>query len=160
LDRFTRDIWARKVRKTSLASVAGAIVAAVALPGLPAAAGTSSLSTPASSTPASSTSTATAPGGSYQPPPNLPVNSCQDSSLPRSYGTNFPVPDDPYGFAAGRARLLAVSRQRARAVGSAPEIAAAFVPFQQSGIALWPMRPISDFHKARPGTACGRETAR
>jgi hypothetical protein len=39
-----------------------------------------------------------APGGSYQPPPNLPVNSCQDTSLPRSYGTNFPVPNDPHGF--------------------------------------------------------------
>jgi hypothetical protein len=33
--------------------------------------------------------------------PNLPVNSCKDAALPRSYGTNFPVPRDPaaFGFA-------------------------------------------------------------
>lgn len=36
--------------------------------------------------------------GAYQPPPALPVNACNDTSLPRSYGTNFPVPNDPYGF--------------------------------------------------------------
>jgi hypothetical protein len=37
----------------------------------------------------------------FEPLPNLPVNACQDSTLPRSYGTNFPVPSDPngYGFA-------------------------------------------------------------
>jgi hypothetical protein len=34
----------------------------------------------------------------YEPLPNLPVNACQDSSLPRDYGTNFPVPSDPNGF--------------------------------------------------------------
>ncbi len=40
-------------------------------------------------------------GDGFQPLPSLPVNSCQDSTLPRSYGTNFPVPQDPngYGFA-------------------------------------------------------------
>ena len=32
------------------------------------------------------------------PPPNLPVNACDNSSLPQDYGTNFPVPDDPNGF--------------------------------------------------------------
>ena len=37
-------------------------------------------------------------GPGYQPLPNLPVNACQDSSLPRDYGTNFPVPSDPNGF--------------------------------------------------------------
>src|SRR3954466_631941 len=36
--------------------------------------------------------------GQYVPLPNLPVSACPDSSLPRSYGTNFPVPADPYGF--------------------------------------------------------------
>jgi hypothetical protein len=36
--------------------------------------------------------------GAYQPPPNLPVNSCDDTSLPASSGTNFPVPSDPDGF--------------------------------------------------------------
>jgi hypothetical protein len=46
-------------------------------------------------------SPAPGPAGSFQPLPSLPVNSCQDSTLPRSYGTNFPVPADPngYGFA-------------------------------------------------------------
>ena len=36
-----------------------------------------------------------------QPLPSLPVNACNDSTLPRDYGTNFPTPDDPngYGFA-------------------------------------------------------------
>jgi hypothetical protein len=38
------------------------------------------------------------PPGTYQPPPDLPVNSCDDASLPASSGTNFPVPTDPYGF--------------------------------------------------------------
>src|SRR4029077_952855 len=36
--------------------------------------------------------------GAYQPPPDLPVNSCGDASLPPSSGTNFPVPTDPYAF--------------------------------------------------------------
>src|SRR6266700_2705024 len=39
-----------------------------------------------------------ATGSSYEPLPNLPVNACQDSTLPRDYGTNFPVPRDPNGF--------------------------------------------------------------
>ena len=40
-------------------------------------------------------------GTGFEPLPSLPVNTCQDSTLPRSYGTNFPVPHDPngYGFA-------------------------------------------------------------
>jgi Zn-dependent protease with chaperone function len=54
---------------------------------------------------------------------------------------------------AGRTRLLAVNRQRARPVGTAPEIADALEPFQQSAITLWSVRPISDFRKARPETA-------
>ena len=36
--------------------------------------------------------------GSFQPLPNLPVNACNDSTLPRDYATNFPVPNDPSGF--------------------------------------------------------------
>src|SRR5256714_1333209 len=48
---------------------------------------------------------------------------------------------------AGRTRLLAVNRQRARPVGTAPEIADALEPFQQSAITLWSVRPISDFRK-------------
>jgi hypothetical protein len=30
--------------------------------------------------------------------PNLPVNACNNSSLPKDFGTNFPVPTDPMGF--------------------------------------------------------------
>jgi len=30
--------------------------------------------------------------------PALPVNACNNSSLPKSFGTNFPVPADPFGF--------------------------------------------------------------
>ncbi len=30
--------------------------------------------------------------------PTLPVNICQNSALPRDYGTNFPTPGDPDGF--------------------------------------------------------------
>jgi hypothetical protein len=33
----------------------------------------------------------------YQGVPALPRNACGSSSLPQSYGTNFPVPPDPYG---------------------------------------------------------------
>src|SRR5437667_4270098 len=39
-----------------------------------------------------------AAGPGYEPLPDLPVNACQDSTLPRDYGTNFPVPSDPNGF--------------------------------------------------------------
>ena len=34
----------------------------------------------------------------FTPLPSLPRNSCQDPTLPRSYGTNFPTPADPNGF--------------------------------------------------------------
>jgi hypothetical protein len=37
-------------------------------------------------------------GGGFQPLPALPVNACNNSSLPRSYGTNFPTPRDPFAF--------------------------------------------------------------
>ena len=47
----------------------------------------------AAATPAQGTA-----AGQYQPLPALPVNSCHDSTLPRSYGTNFPTPADPSGF--------------------------------------------------------------
>ena len=30
--------------------------------------------------------------------PNLPINACNDSSLPRDFGTNFPTPRDPFAF--------------------------------------------------------------
>lgn len=46
-------------------------------------------------TPAAATATG------FQPLPTLPVNACGDSTLPRTFGTNFPNPTDPngYGFA-------------------------------------------------------------
>jgi len=34
----------------------------------------------------------------FQPLPTLPVNACGDSTLPRTFGTNFPNPTDPNGF--------------------------------------------------------------
>jgi hypothetical protein len=66
---------------------------------------------PAASVPAASAAaTAPAPSGSagaggaataLEPLPNLPVNACNDATLPKDYGTNFPTPVDPngYGFA-------------------------------------------------------------
>ena len=36
--------------------------------------------------------------GPLDPLQTMPVNICQNSSLPRDYGTNFPTPGDPYGF--------------------------------------------------------------
>ncbi|MGH9105001.1 MAG: NEW3 domain-containing protein, partial [Acidimicrobiales bacterium] len=33
-----------------------------------------------------------------QPLPVLPINACNDSSLPKASGTNFPTPSDPYGY--------------------------------------------------------------
>ena len=70
--------------------IAASVVAALAVATPAASAATASPSAASASTPAAS--------GTYQPPPNLPVNSCHDSSLPQSYGTNFPVPSDPNGF--------------------------------------------------------------
>ena len=49
--------------------------------------------------PAAALAKGNAPGGAaLQPVPNLPINACHDSTLPRDYGTNFPTPSDPYGF--------------------------------------------------------------
>ena len=36
-------------------------------------------------------------GSGFQGLPNVAPNACNSSSLPRSYGTNFPVPSDPNG---------------------------------------------------------------
>jgi hypothetical protein len=35
---------------------------------------------------------------SGSPMPDLPYNACNNTSLPTDYGTNFPTPNDPYGF--------------------------------------------------------------
>jgi hypothetical protein len=96
-----RDIWAGGARNAGLVAAAGIIAVAVSFPGLAPAA--TAATGPAATGPAATGPAATGPAGpgpsaTYQPPPNLPVNSCQDTSLPRSYGTNFPVPADPYGF--------------------------------------------------------------
>ncbi|MFJ7214997.1 RICIN domain-containing protein [Amycolatopsis sp. NPDC098790] len=37
------------------------------------------------------------PSDAYEGIPNLAPNSCKNSGLPRSYGTNFQTPNDPYG---------------------------------------------------------------
>lgn len=49
---------------------------------------------------------APSPSPPPSPVPQLPVNACHDSSLPRSYGTNFPVPADPYGFGFANQSVL------------------------------------------------------
>jgi hypothetical protein len=38
------------------------------------------------------------PTATLEPLPNLPINACNNSSLPRSFGTNFPTPRDPFAF--------------------------------------------------------------
>ncbi|MFL6142944.1 MAG: hypothetical protein ACJ72N_13895 [Labedaea sp.] len=38
------------------------------------------------------------PTATFEPLPNLPVNACNNTSLPRSFGTNFPTPRDPFAF--------------------------------------------------------------
>jgi hypothetical protein len=53
---------------------------------------------PAVAKPAGAPGSATAGPGPLQPMPTLPVNICQNSALPRDYGTNFPTPRDPNGF--------------------------------------------------------------
>ncbi len=73
-----------------LTAFLGALVAAVALAAPAYAASSPHLTT------ASTPDPTTAP--SLDPLPNLPVNACNDSTLPRDYGTNFPVPNDPNGF--------------------------------------------------------------
>src|SRR4051812_47488796 len=45
----------------------------------------------------SSVSEAVAAAAGYGGPPTLPVNACHDGTLPRTYGTNFPNPSDPFG---------------------------------------------------------------
>ena len=89
--RFIQPIRNSRAGKLYSKATVAAVVAVTTL----------ALSAPALAAPAPAPTPAPtpAPGGTtYQPPPNLPVNACQDSSLPQDYGTNFPVPDDPYGF--------------------------------------------------------------
>jgi hypothetical protein len=81
--------------------LAGAItVAATTLTAIPAQASAGHATAPAraAAAPATAATPGTGADGQYQPPPNLPVNACGSSSLPRDYGTNFPAPSDPHGF--------------------------------------------------------------
>jgi hypothetical protein len=57
--------------------------------------GTATIAKPGAITAADPTASS---GSQLQPMPTLPVNICQNSSLPQDYGTNFPTPNDPYGF--------------------------------------------------------------
>src|SRR5215469_6518967 len=100
-----RTLRTRRRRLAAMVSTLGA-AAALALPvlGLPAIAPPGAL---APSALAATARTAPSPAGHaghgvgdqpLQSLPNLPVNACNDSTLPRDYGTNFPVPNDPSGF--------------------------------------------------------------
>jgi len=72
-----------------------AALAGMALPAAAQAAGAPG--SPTASPPAS---------GQLQPMPTLPVNICQNSALPRDYGTNFPTPGDPDGFGFANQTVL------------------------------------------------------
>src|SRR6266702_1777213 len=74
------------------AALLGSLIAALAL------------SAPAQAAPSPARAAEAAAG--FQPLPNLPVNACQDSTLPRDYGTNFPVPSDPNGFGFANQSVL------------------------------------------------------
>ena len=52
----------------------------------------------------------------FEPLPNLPVNACHDSTLPRDYGTNFPVPTDPNGFGFANQTVIGWEGNYLRAV--------------------------------------------
>jgi NPCBM-associated, NEW3 domain of alpha-galactosidase len=97
----------RTRRRLAVLSTLGAAVA-VPLLGLPALTAPAQAAQAARITPAPQGSQSSRPPGrsgpgdqALQPLPSLPVNACNDSTLPRDYGTNFPTPDDPngYGFA-------------------------------------------------------------
>jgi hypothetical protein len=61
--------------------------------------------------PAAAVAKGTTPGGAQlQPVPSLPINACNDSTLPRDFGTNFPTPSDPFGF--GYANETAIGWER------------------------------------------------
>jgi hypothetical protein len=66
----------RRLTSRKLIAVALAVLTAAALPAAAQADGT----------------------GDPQHVQTMPVNICQNSALPKDYGTNFPTPSDPYGF--------------------------------------------------------------
>ena len=77
---------APKRRRMTLTAVVAAMLAALV-----------SMSVPAAANPIATGAAAGGPGP-LQPVQTMPVNICQNSSLPKDYGTNFPTPSDPYGF--------------------------------------------------------------
>jgi hypothetical protein len=77
---------APKRRRMTLTAVVAAMLAALV-----------SMSVPASANSIAVGANAGGPGP-LQPVQPMPVNICHDSSLPSDYGTNFPTPNDPYGF--------------------------------------------------------------
>ena len=83
--------------RAGLCALAGSALVLVALP---AAASTTSSDTASttSSDATSSSATASSTATASSPLPDLPYNACHDTSLPTDYGTNFPTPNDPYGF--------------------------------------------------------------
>jgi NPCBM-associated, NEW3 domain of alpha-galactosidase len=102
-----RSLLTRRRRRLAVLSTLGA---AVALPllGLPALAAPAQAApaaparqavraAPAAPRTADATQSAKASQG-FEPLPSLPVNACNNTSLPQDYGTNFPTPNDPYGF--------------------------------------------------------------
>ncbi len=89
-----------KLIQLTRAVAVGATVAALALPAAAGARASTSTSARAGA----------GAGAPLQPVPNLPVNACHDSTLPRDFGTNFPTPGDPYGF--GFANETAIGWER------------------------------------------------
>ena len=81
---------ATRRRRLTWMTVLIAVLAALAGMTMPAAAR-------AAGTQSGATAAAAGPGP-LQPMPALPVNICQNTALPRDYGTNFPTPGDPDGF--------------------------------------------------------------
>ena len=88
---------AAPTRPSASAQLAAAQAAAVKQASQAAQAGQAAAPTPSVTTTAP---TPTAPGASSAlvPLPGLPTNACNNASLPRDYGTNFPTPSDPNGF--------------------------------------------------------------
>ncbi|HEY2508471.1 MAG TPA: NEW3 domain-containing protein [Streptosporangiaceae bacterium] len=85
VSRANPSTLARRLTRLSVLTAALATLLAMAIPGGASAAWQS----PGNGMPA---------GQPPQPIQTLPVNICNNSALPKDYGTNFPTPGDPYGF--------------------------------------------------------------
>jgi hypothetical protein len=83
----------------TLAALAAATLPAATLPAAAQSVGAGAAPNGSGTSSGVSTGTGTDSGtGQLQSLQKMPVNICQNSSLPRDYGTNFPTPSDPYGF--------------------------------------------------------------